>query len=77
MAPGVNMRHTGARKFEAHPEIEKEPNPVHTGDRDDEPRIPYGLTESLDDRSAAARHHDDGQPGQRPNVDRRDRKNAR
>lgn len=58
MAPDINMRHTGARKFEAHPEIEKEPNPVHTGDRDDEPRVPYGLTEPQDDRGAATRRHD-------------------
>lgn len=67
--PDVNRRHTGARKLEAHPEI-REPDPVHTGDRGDEPKLPYGLTESLGDRGPATRHHDGTQPvDQEPAAD--------
>ncbi|HTV68862.1 MAG TPA: hypothetical protein VMF90_10025 [Rhizobiaceae bacterium] len=37
----------GARKLEDRPDL-TEPDIIHTGDRSDEPRKPYGLTEAED-----------------------------
>jgi hypothetical protein len=34
------------------------PDPVHTGDPADEPKQPYGLTETMDDRGTRTGHHD-------------------
>jgi hypothetical protein len=34
------------------------PDPIHTGDPADEPKQPYGLTETTDDRGTRTRHHD-------------------
>lgn len=45
-----NERATGARKLEARPDL-KNPDIIHTGDPDDEPRRPYGLTEPRDDET--------------------------
>ena len=58
--PWQNERATGARKFVARPDLEN-PDVTHTGDRGDQPRIPYGLTEPMSDRGDATRHHD-GKP---------------
>ena len=47
---------TGARK-----PVEGEslrPDPIHTGDRGDEPKRPFGLIEPEEDRGDATRHHD-------------------
>lgn len=55
-----NKRATGARKFKARPDLDS-PDVTHTGDRGDQPRIPYGLTEPTSDRGDATRHHD-GKP---------------
>jgi hypothetical protein len=51
---------SGARK--PVPGISRRPDPVHTGDRGDEPKRPFGLTEPEEDRGDAMRHHD-GQDG--------------
>ena len=45
-----NERATGARKLEARPDL-KNPDIIHTGDPDDEPRKPYGLTEPPDEQA--------------------------
>ncbi len=55
---------TGARKLQAEPAFKRE-NPVHTGDPGDEPKQPYGLTEPMDDRGNATRHHNGVQPSRR------------
>ncbi len=59
--PDSNRRETGSRKLQAHPEI-KQPDPTHTGDKGDEPKTPYGLTEAMEDRGDATRHHDGKRP---------------
>ena len=43
--PWQNERYTGARKLEERPDLEN-PDVIHTGDPDDEPRVPYGLTDA-------------------------------
>ncbi len=40
----------------------RRPDPIHTGDKGDEPKQPYGLTEPLEDRGERTRHHDGVQP---------------
>lgn len=53
----TNHRETGGRVLKARPDLTN-PDPLHDGDRGDKPKRPYGLTESLDDRGDATRHHD-------------------
>ena len=47
-----NERATGARKLEPRPDLEN-PDIIHTGDPDDEPRKPYGLTEPPDEQAGS------------------------
>jgi hypothetical protein len=51
-----NLRESGARA----PKEGKSqrPDPVHTGDKGDEPKAPYGLAESEIDRGNTTRHYD-------------------
>ena len=44
-----NERATGARKLEARLDLDN-PDIIHTGDPDDEPKLPYGLTEPVEDK---------------------------
>ena len=62
--PDENKRETGDRKLQSEPNFRRE-NPVHTGDRGDEPKKPYGLTESMNDRGGATRHYDGVQPSRK------------
>ena len=55
-----NRRESGARVPKSGKS--RRPDPIHTGDRGDEPKEPYGLTESMEDRGGATRHHDGVQP---------------
>lgn len=52
-----NRRETGGRALKARPDLQN-PDPMQDGDRGDRPKEPYGLTEPLDDRGDATRHHD-------------------
>ncbi len=40
----------------------RRPDPIHTGDKGDEPKRPYGLTEPVQDRGQSTRHYDGVQP---------------
>lgn len=64
--PWQNERATGARKLKARPDLEN-PDIIHTGDPDDEPKLPYGLTEPDDDRGDAASNYD-GRPARSGEV---------
>lgn len=57
----LNRRETGARFRKEMPQSVR-PNPVHTGDKGDEPKKPYGLTESIDDVNEKTRHSDGQNP---------------
>lgn len=52
---------SGARKLVERPDL-KNDDLIHTGDPADEPKRPYGLTESSGDRGDATRHHDGRRP---------------
>jgi hypothetical protein len=58
--PDENNRETGARNPK--PGVNICPNPVHTGDRGDEPKESFGLTEPVDDVDEKTRHSDGEQP---------------
>ena len=55
-----NNRESGARAPK--PGTSLRPHPIHTGDRADEPKEPYGLTEPDDDVDDKTRHSDGQQP---------------
>jgi hypothetical protein len=55
-----NNRETGARAPKSG--ISLRPDPIHTGDRGDEPKGPFGLTEPVDDVDEKTRHSDGQQP---------------
>lgn len=55
-----NNREAGARAPK--PGTSRRPDPIHTGDRDDAPKEPYGLTEPVDDVDEKTRHSDGQQP---------------
>lgn len=59
-----NDRETGARAPK--PGHSLRPDPIHTGDRGDEPKKPYGLTEPADDADEKTRHSDGQRPSRRP-----------
>ena len=59
-----NNRETGARQPK--PGVNIRPNPIHTGDRGDEPKEPYGLTEPIDDVDEKTLHSDGQQPSRQP-----------
>jgi hypothetical protein len=62
--PDENNRETGARRPKAG--VNRRPDPIHRGDRGDEPKEPYGLTESVDDVDEKPRHSDAQQPSRQP-----------
>ncbi|WP_442580589.1 hypothetical protein ACSBOB_00870 [Mesorhizobium sp. ASY16-5R] len=59
-----NNRETGVRKPQ--PGVSHRPDPIHSGDRGNEPKEPYGLTESVDDVDEKTRHADGQQPSRQP-----------
>lgn len=46
----------------------RRPDPIHTGDKSDEPKEPYGLIEPREDRRQNARHDDGVMPSGKPGT---------
>ena len=59
-----NNRETGAREPKAG--VSQRPDQIHNGDRGDEPKKPYGLTEPVDEVDEKTRLSDGQQPSKMP-----------
>jgi hypothetical protein len=62
---GENQRETGGRVPVEHPEIRRQDR-THTGDRGDEPKLPHGLAEPVDEVDDKTHQSDGVESGTQP-----------